>query len=315
MKAKLKALRIITIIPLVAVIIGCTATMGEKHLEDDQVVVTVGPDILQDSEKLETLQKLEIVEQLHLHIKRYLRKRFKKWNVRRSLKIYVTITHFNIGTFSNKLGAEILVEENGKELKRFTQVVTRTRFQNYLWGGLLMVGGSVVGDAGLILAGGAIMVLPRKSAARILAGYIYKRTAHLADDHISITIGPDILQNSQKLETLQKYQTVEKLYRNVRYKFNKEPVRKSLTFDITITGFQLYSTKHILETDANEKENDEELLKSSRDILEVDVIVKENGEELQRFTNVEAGQDAGKWNVEQSSEALAERLYEQIKDL
>lgn len=125
----MKALQTITILPLVVVLIGYVTTTGATHLEDEQVYIKIGSDILQNPQKLEALQKDDVVETL----RRYVTHRFIKMKIRRSLKFDISITQFRLGAYNISTGfvpqtdvlkVEVVVREDGKELRRFTEVAT-----------------------------------------------------------------------------------------------------------------------------------------------------------------------------------------------
>lgn len=130
----------------------------------------------------------------------------------------------------------------------------------------------------------------------VLIGYVTATGAtHLEDAQVYIKIGPSILQDQQKLEALQKNKAVETLHRYVTRRFIKLNVRKSLKFDMTVTGFRL---------------------NTGMDVLKVEVTVIENGKELHRFTEV-ATRPHSRWgrSISNLSKALSKNLYYRIKDL
>jgi len=100
------------------------ASLGTKHLSDGHITVTIGDNVTADKRKLKHLRKNEGVEVLH----RYVAHRFKKRRVRKSLKIAISINNYRVGYGRDHMGVDVVVTEDGKQLKEFTVLETIRRF-------------------------------------------------------------------------------------------------------------------------------------------------------------------------------------------
>ena len=117
----------VSIIFVCFVTLSCSST-GGTFIASDNVAVRVGANVLQDKKKLDELTERETVETMH----RYLTHRFRKLEVRKTLKFDITITSIRLRTnmFSggaDHINADVIVTENDKELKTFSTNITTTR--------------------------------------------------------------------------------------------------------------------------------------------------------------------------------------------
>ena len=120
-------LKRVSVISICLLSLSCSS-MGGTSISSDNVAVRVGANVLQDKDKLEELQERETVETIH----RYVTHRFRKLNVRKTLKFDITITSIRLRTnmFSggpDHINADVIVTENGNEIKTFSTNITTTR--------------------------------------------------------------------------------------------------------------------------------------------------------------------------------------------
>jgi len=111
------------IMGLVLIASAACSSMGGVYLADEQVAVSVGQKVSDDPKKIKKLQEEQTVETLH----RYITHRFKKLNVRKSLKFEVAITTYRIGWGRDHMGVHVIVKENDEILQEFDEVETTGR--------------------------------------------------------------------------------------------------------------------------------------------------------------------------------------------
>jgi hypothetical protein len=118
----MRAIQTIILVCFIAVSIGC-GTLGETQLSGDQITVDLGSDVLARPEKVEALRKNHGVEQMYDYLQYYM----SKSDLRRSMKVHVTISEFRLGWGRDMMGIEVKVMENGEQIKRFHLVDTTGR--------------------------------------------------------------------------------------------------------------------------------------------------------------------------------------------
>lgn len=111
----------------VLLFLGCSS-IGGTSTAGDNAYIRVGPNVLADAAKLEELKERRTVETMH----RYIVHRFKKLRVRPTLKFDITMVAIRLRTSSfsggaDRIGVDVVVSENGKELKKFRSNITTTR--------------------------------------------------------------------------------------------------------------------------------------------------------------------------------------------
>jgi hypothetical protein len=102
---------------------GCASVPGDVKLSSPQLTVSLGDKVMARPEKVSMITKHHGVEQLHT----YLVEKFARGKIRNSLLFDVTVSEFRVGWGRDFMAANVVVTEDGKELKRFKSIETTGR--------------------------------------------------------------------------------------------------------------------------------------------------------------------------------------------
>ena len=106
----------------VALFAGCTS-MGETEAVSGRIKVSIGQVVLERPEKVQYLKEERGVEHLHDYLQDYL----ARGDIKRTIRVDISITEFRVGAGRDVMGIEVHLFEDEKELKRFHLVDTTSR--------------------------------------------------------------------------------------------------------------------------------------------------------------------------------------------
>jgi len=104
--------------------VGCATTApGNVKMDGPKLTVSLGEKIMERPEKVSMITRHQGVERLH----GYLTEKLAAGKIRDSLTFDVSISEFRVGWGPSFMAANVAINEDGKELKRFKSVESTTR--------------------------------------------------------------------------------------------------------------------------------------------------------------------------------------------